>query len=566
MYKNLTNELTLEVESTSATELLVGDEVLQLMSDQNFIEAWHALYGDCEWATVFQSPEFVSVWYQTFHHKNLPILVKEEQGGKLTGLLTLAKNVQGLGITAAGGWDAYYHTWLCSKSDEDRFIKNALSKVREGFKGQKIMFKYIPPKTPLNWLQDDPEWNSRYVMREFKRPVMNFQDPEATKLFKKKQFRENRNRLKRLGELKFEKIVVLDEFKAVLDELIIQFDFRKGATLNKIPFKNNPVKKEFLLALFEQGILHVTVLKLNDEIIASLVATEGKNKWVHGAGINTHSPFYAKYSPGYVIMVMLEQLLFEEGYAAFDLTPGGHAYKERLANSHDQLYELCITSKWHAYTTRFFYDYLKKASMYGLSRAGINPKLLRSNVERKLLLKKEQLKLAKYNGYRSLVRDKNTQNLGKQIEVYRVDASALGETMPVRRNCLNSLLQYKAKGAQLTRWEFLEGAMMRFESGEESYTWLKDGQLQLCLWVNYTSKTGFEKNDGAVAVKFENIYCNPENTKDLPAFIAAVSREIITKTGKQNYYITVNAHDNLLVQSFEQIGVNTASLSVETSI
>jgi hypothetical protein len=61
-------------------------------------------------------------------------------------------------------------------------------------------------------------------------------------------------------------------FSSIFDELTAQYDFRKAAMYNKAPFRKDPLKKKFLLALFEQQILHVTVLKLNDEIIASNVA------------------------------------------------------------------------------------------------------------------------------------------------------------------------------------------------------------------------------------------------------------------------------------------------------
>ena len=73
------------------TELLMGPPVLKLLEDAGFLEEWKNLYNACPWATVFQSPSFVATWYQVYR-SYLPILIKTETDGKLTGLLTLAKD------------------------------------------------------------------------------------------------------------------------------------------------------------------------------------------------------------------------------------------------------------------------------------------------------------------------------------------------------------------------------------------------------------------------------------------------------------------------------------------
>jgi hypothetical protein len=82
-------------------ELLMGPPVLKLLEDASFLEEWGRLYAACPWATVFQSPSFVTTWYRVYGPAHLPILIKTENAGKLTGLLTLAKDKKGL-ITGAG--------------------------------------------------------------------------------------------------------------------------------------------------------------------------------------------------------------------------------------------------------------------------------------------------------------------------------------------------------------------------------------------------------------------------------------------------------------------------------
>jgi hypothetical protein len=48
--------------SNDAIVFLVGDEVMGLMNDEVFIRDWRLLYEACDWATAFQSYEFVSSW------------------------------------------------------------------------------------------------------------------------------------------------------------------------------------------------------------------------------------------------------------------------------------------------------------------------------------------------------------------------------------------------------------------------------------------------------------------------------------------------------------------------
>ncbi len=477
----------------------------------------------------------------------MPVVVKEELNGCLTGLLTLAKDVKGLGVTAAGGWSAYYHTWLVADYGDNEFIKKALTLIRQKFPGQKITFKYIPPHTPLGWLVGGTYWSRRHIIRPFLRPVMDFAAPDVGKLFSKKQFREGRNRLSRLGNLTYEQVTDYDAFVSVLDELADQYDFRKAVTLNKTPFRKNLQKKEFLIALYEQNILHVTVLRVNGHIAASLVATEGKNRWLHGAGINTHSPLYGKYSPGYLIMVMLGQHLYGKGYQAFDLTPGGHEYKERLANAHEQLYELCITSQWDAVSTKLYYDYLKEGSKLLFSGAGINLKHVKRSIDKKLKLGKEKLKLARRGSIGALA------DRGSRVEssrVFRIELaiSNAAAGVLVKVNSLSDLLGFDAGGGAITRWEFLKESVQRFENGEQAYTWVKNGRLAACVWMLLENKS---KQEGAILL--DGMYCHTDAQEALPEFLTAVTTQV--RIGKENQpiYARVSAADKAMIAALQQV-------------
>ncbi|WP_276498659.1 GNAT family N-acetyltransferase [Pontibacter litorisediminis] len=562
MQKDTVSNLGPKILSAPKVEVITGDGVYKLLSDVAFLSGWTELYEACPWATVFQSKEFVSVWYKVFGQEHLPIVVKEELNGKLTGLLTLAKDVKGLGITAAGGYNAYYHTWLVADYDDDRFIKRALAEVRKLFPQQKITLKYIPPNTPLGWLKADAYWAARYTIRPFKRPVMNFNDPDIARFFSKKRFRESRNRLKRQGELVYDQITDYSALVSVFDELADQYDFRKGATLGKAPFRKNPLKKVFLLSLFKENVLHVRVLRLNGKIIASLIATEGKNKWVHGAGINTHHPQYARFSPGYMIMMMLGQQLCGEGYQAFDLTPGGHDYKEGLANAHDQLYELTVVDRWTAFSTKFINKYIRSRGKLFLSGTGITSEHVKRDVRNWLRHKKEQWWLVQKGHIQAALKNEDIRH-AHDTELFVVDRAVLKNdvSVPIEVNSLHDLLAYGDGEGRITFWRFIEDSSQRFEGGEECFTWVKEGRLMACAWQLPTAKKdGVKASLPEEAIVLDGVYCHDGGQADLAAFLLAVLARI---GGSQVAYVAVSAANKPFSAALEQAGLSKLSAGLD---
>src|SRR5688572_10210969 len=220
--KSKSVETVLAVRADAIT-IHMGEDAWDLFSQESFLAEWKILYETCSWATVFQSQAFVITWYQTYRQKYLPIVVKKMEGGKLTGLLTLALHSGGNkkeGIIGAGQYEAEYQTWLTTAPDEEHFIKSALGMVLNKFPRIPIQLRFIPPGVPLHWTKE-PYWKSRCVLQEHSRPLMDMSDPDLSKKFRKIEFRNKLNRLKRLGNLQFERITNKEQFEAILDELIL---------------------------------------------------------------------------------------------------------------------------------------------------------------------------------------------------------------------------------------------------------------------------------------------------------------------------------------------------------
>ncbi|MBD1397722.1 GNAT family N-acetyltransferase [Pontibacter sp. JH31] len=512
----------IRVQKGKMTQLLSGEQVVDLLCNTNFMAKWDLLYEQCPWATVFQKREFVSSWYQHYTSRYLPILIHETTAGKLTGLLTLAK-CEKEGITGAGANQAEYQVWLAEPSNSNEFIQSALSQLRSQFPSDVIHLKYLPSNTPVNWVNADSRWGTHCTLQLHKQPLMVIEDASIASELKKKNRREKINRLKRLGELKFERITELNDFVSLIDMLATQFDFRKGATVNLTPFKSDPFKRDFLVSLFEQNLLHVTLLKLNNEAIASNVGAYGRG-WVHLQGLNTHSPYYAKHSPGILHFLMLGRLLAEENFDVFDLTPGGDSYKNSLANSYVHAYELTISNHLRRYTQNSkirLANYIKQS----FAKRGIKPTAIK-DFKRSTWILFRKLRLVKSLDIRSSF-EHIMQLLQLHSErVYRFTNDSISppdiQTGYVNIQKLEDLLNYEDSGSLRTRWEFLSEAMRRFESGERCYTWGAGGRLLACTWQG-AARAGGPVPEGAPVLR--GLYCHRTGRSGLANFLAVVARK-----------------------------------------
>jgi hypothetical protein len=389
-------------------------------------------------------------------------------------------------------------------------------------------------------------------------------DENISAELKKKNRRKKINGLRGFGDLKFERITDKKTFCSIFDELASQYDFRKGAMYNKTPFQKDTLKKKFLLALFDRNILHVTVLKCNNEIIASNVAAVGKD-WMHLQGMNTHSPRYAKYSPGILHFLFLGNSLIDEGFEILDLTPGENSYKEHLATKHVSTYELLIPGSIKFYVKeckeKLFYRLLiNKQKILGmLTKIGINSKDIKTTL-RKVSIRKEKIKSAKKQGFISLiVLLLNGINVQSKNKIFKIDHCTVNHNIPVSKNNLRHLLSYSSENSKVTRWEFLADAMQKLEKEQEVYSSAEDNTLMNCVWV---SKKKCENVNAIFKLKdalptestiLYDFYCHPFAQKNLTTFIATVSTEIL-KISNNSLYAIANKKDKNLLTALKETG------------
>ncbi|MFC5458354.1 GNAT family N-acetyltransferase [Massilia niabensis] len=458
-------------------ELLTGDDALERVNSEEFQSKWKALYGRCPWAAGSLHPDFVAPWYRLYHSRFLPVVVMETaDDGSLTGLLTLALRRNGTKLTGAGEQQAEYQGWIQAGEAGSSFIVNAIREIRVRLPRADICLKYLPPGIPLDWIDEKGHYGEFCSLRSHVRPVMRIDAAAMDRQRNKKNHRQNYNRLKRLGEVRFERVVEHEQFIRVFDEICRQYDFRQAALYRTMPFASDPAKKPFYLELHKNGLLHVTILTVGGKVAASHIGLLSEGCAVH-LGINTYDPALAAHSPGNLLLAMLGVHLATEQMPILDLTPGGDGYKEHFATEHDAVGELTVYSntkrRLKTEATLSVIRYSKKS----LQTAGYRPADVLAVIEK--------VKGFRPSGWRELLGKLRLPTNSRPCELrYRRSAPpAMTDRLPISKNRLHDVFKFDSQGSPARFRAFSDLVMKRMERSSDLYSFVHEDQLRMFCWA-----------------------------------------------------------------------------------
>lgn len=156
--------------------------------------------------------------------------------------------------------------------------------------------------------------------------------------------RRQRKRLSEIGRLEFFIAEDSNDIRIIIEKMINQKRRRYRETGAHDIFSNKNVRDFYLqaaLSLVPMGLIHVTALKLNGEILAT--------HW----GMVTRNTFYylmptydggewKKFSCGRILLEFLLGWSFEKKLDFFDFTGGGEEYKKIWCNLEMKLYEQIV--------------------------------------------------------------------------------------------------------------------------------------------------------------------------------------------------------------------------------
>ncbi len=537
---------------SSNAEFLSGSAAETLLHDPALGQAWDALHARCPWRTVFQSRPFVTAWFETHLPAVQPILLLARDGqGRLRGLLPLGQKRASGELLPPGGNDGEYQGWLADEEWAGAFPAAALAELNRQRPGLEVVFPFLPPGTPLDWLADSP---LRYELQTRRRPLLHLEGGRPQASLRKKSNRSRLNRLERLGEFRFERVTDPGPLERWMDTLIACADLRHGAVHEVLPFGRDPLRRDFLLDLQRAGLLYTTLLTIDGELVSAHLDPIGEGV-VH-LGAIAHAPGYAAHSPGKLHILLLAQRLAEEGFATFDLTPGGDAYKERFADDHDEIHRLRVFGGARPYLAHTTVRTAGNAARSALRAVRIQPHTAWVSARRVLDVQPRRVAGLVRQASQRVRRD-------GEYRLYSCDLRTPPEPpeSPVPCNQLGDLLAYRPpKGA--TRQGFLAQALERLEQGCRVYTLRQDTRLAYWGWVMEAAPA---LDAQAVGQQFrlpERSVClfdlGGAPAIDEPALLDRTLRQMLTdlagRDGLERAYLGLPADREDLCRQVEQLG------------
>jgi hypothetical protein len=482
----LSDYLLLELE----TIFVEGEGSISFLDDEDFKWQWEQLLLKVGYGSVFQTPSFVLPWYNLNRQEFSPVVLAAYAEGRLVGLLTLARKLQKTNqkpckkLVGAGNYFALYQTWLVEQPFSLIFWEKGISRILNEIPGCLINLKSIPNMGVFNEIYPSIDFRKNSVLEKFLNPVLDFSDEGHNRILSKRHFKSKINRLNRAGKVFFEQVESEERFVQVFPKIASFHALRQGAAFNKIPFPSEGKDFELFTSWLKEGVLHVTCLWLNEELISAVIVVNDFGRSAHLAGLITYSASHAKLSPGLVHLHQLVSLLKSNNFENLKLSPGYDSYKDRFSNRDEEIFELLISRNRFELLKRRLRVLLRNF----LLKKGIRPMAL------EVVINKWKSKVNKMPN-RFLCRLKVSPNSLSHILAHLAGLNKSGNSIGLEwsQGNLNHLLSVDDKTLDITRWEFLADALARLGENEHFFTCTMADQLLTCIW--YTGEKIYSPGD-----------------------------------------------------------------------
>jgi hypothetical protein len=381
-------------------------------------------------------------------------------------------------------------------------------------------------------------------------------------LRKKKQSKINR--LKRLGELHLDRIHDSDELGVVFDELTTYQTLRLRAIYNLSDVPSDQLKKTFHMNLMRlPRMLHATALRVNDSLISAQIHFYNKEQVL--LWLITHSPFYARYSPGELHTLMIGAELAREAVPVFDLTPGGN-YKDRYATNYDEVYVITV---FFSRLRRYQYKVkrmLAETAKSAIQVFNITPEQARDTFSTFLDLRQKWARLRLTDMLSECLR-KLKRSLWYKDEIY-VYAYNVDQTHgqpgseAMQRNRIADLLVYQPMEAwQPSVNKFMKRALENLEAGHRVYTRVEEGKLAQYCWLIEPNgqKWPTDMDDQCLVLPPDSALITDFYTyrqgRSLPqSSLRQILLDASSATGAKQVYIATPAGNDVMRQTIEGAG------------
>lgn len=461
------------------TSIFQGEAAISVLDDASFKSQWDKLVRHSVLGSVFQAPNFVLPWYKENIQDFSPVVVTAYAGDRLVGLVTLARKIRSKQgrlenrLVGAGNFYALYQSWLVEKPFFQEFWTKGIKRLLHEIPGCVINLKSIHHQGIIQDLTQLSDFRKHTVVEKFLNPVLDFNEEGYDRIFAKRHFKSKINRLNRAGNVVFEKITSQQRLAEVFPTVAKFYALRQGAAFNKIPFEDNDHALRMFGAWLSEGVLHMTCLRLDGNLMGAIIMVNDFGKTGHLAGLIAYSPIHAKFSPGLVQLYHHAMLLKEENFQNMKLSPGYDAYKDRFSNKNEEIYELMIS------TSQF--QLIKRRLRVRFRKILLNRRLRPMELEVEWSKWRSKMKNLPRKWLRKInPRSITVVDLLQRMEYFK-NSSNVNEVY-FGRNELDHLLLVDDQTFELARWEFLEDALQRLEENQHFFAFTQENRLLGCVW------------------------------------------------------------------------------------
>lgn len=488
-------------------KIVKNNDALKLLEDDLFVSKWGKLASQQVNVTVQQEHPFVSTWYKQYLNEFNPILILGfDSNAKLIGIIPLAQNKKNYQINHAGDIQAEYCGWICNEPFCETFITQTILLIKNHFNLKKWEWGWIPPKSSIEWFSSDTFKNENIFIkyREFDSPMLDVTDDvKISKLKKNRSLKTKINRYKKKGGFFLERITSKEKAIEIFDILEKQSDFRQMAINQVSPFSDDPNKSSYYINKLDfPDDCHFTVLWSNNKPIAYNFG-ECDSTTVY-LGVTSFDPTESKNSPGKIHLIMLAELMKEEGYRYLDLTPGNDGYKEWFSNSRQKLYFLTLFFNKNDYII----DKIKDSIILNLTKVfnkvNLNPKAILSTINSSPINQVKKFGAGLY---------KKETYIYYKLNLDDINTEVITESTLVQKNNFTDLLLYDEENKKNKKTTILSNALRSFSLDDILFSIVKNNQLIQYGWM--TTKLKNQNNP-----KIDNFFYFPQKSAILYDFFS----------------------------------------------
>ena len=456
---------------TITVKIILGDDALKYASDEAFLNQWKILADNTAHKTVFQEPDFVSLWFHHYQQYFEPVLVIGlSESEELIGLIPLAIDKKDATLTHAGAQLAEYSGWLCSQTHYDAFLSQAFKTIKANITFSQWHWTYTAPGADTTWLRSSQLKNSGFYAQfeSIDSPILDLHNEEKLKkILKNKSVKSKINRLKRKGELKIERITDQTRALGLMDQVTNLVNFRHESAHHDAAFEEDQLQRSFYEARCHNlKDNHFSVLWLGEKLLAFHFGYIDKNSIY--ISLSAFDPTESKHSPGVIFLIYLANLLIEEGIRYIDLTPGGDEYKERFSNAHNELYLPTIHASIFQHRKHELKNNCKSLALDTLKRCNIDKEKLKNSFNKK--------------SKKRIVNQKDFDLYSISSDRYKISDTYHNKNINIQS--YSDLLDYQENNSGISRQEVLSNATYRFSREDTLFTIHDNSQLRASSWLS----------------------------------------------------------------------------------